>query len=153
MKNIHKKFLIQTTLIVLLSGSLFLGGCTNNITPTDPQSPYSSTPPTKQANPIADVTVTYSYGDTGVVQLSDNNLTLKVGQRLALQPAAGLTKSTRFLSSGGENFFGDIMKQDANQQDSTRATFTAINPGKGKLQIIPNNTETDRATDLWVTVQ
>ena len=152
MKNFHYKQIASIVTIFLLSSGLFLSGCTNNITPTDPQSPRPTTPPTQQVNPKTDFTVTYNYGDTDTVQLSANNLTLKVGQTLSLEPAPGLYKETRFTSSG-ENFFGDVMKQDANQKDTVRTIFTAIKPGKGRLQVIPNTVETARATDLWVTVE
>lgn len=126
--------------------SLLLGGC-SDVRPLDPQTP--SSPATGQTGSA--VKVTYNYGDSGNVQLSSNDITLKVGQKLILEPASGLTKNTRFLSAG-ESFFGDIMTQEANQSEG-KLIFTAKAAGKGKLQIIPNSTETDRATDLWVTVQ
>ncbi len=132
--------------VLFLAGGLVLSGCTN-LTPLNPPSPYSSPPPSGQ-----DYTVTYNYSDTGPVQLSANNIVLTTGQKLILQPAPGLTSSTRFVSSG-DNFFGDIMKQDGDPQTSGKAVFTAIKQGKGKLQIVPNTTETDRAIDFWVTVQ
>ena len=50
-------------------------------------------------------------------------------------------------------FWGDIMRQDINQETTGKAVFTAVKAGKGKLLIIPNNTETDRAIELWATVQ
>lgn len=173
MKNVYSKQLIPIILILLLSGGLLLNGCTNNLTPTDPQSPSPSSPsnpstpssppnpsnasnlsnpPAQQLNQITDFTVTYNYGDTGAVQLSANNLMLKVGQTLSLEPAPGLYKGTRFASSG-DNLFSNVMKQDVNQPDSGKAVFIAITPGKGRLQIIPNGNETARAVDLWVTVQ
>lgn len=152
MKNLTYKKIAPIVAILLLASGLFLNGCTNNITPTNPQSFTPSTPIAHQLSPATDFTVTYNYGDTGPVTLSANNLTLNVGQTLSLQPAAGLYKETHFTSSG-ENFFGDVMKQDVNQQDTGRAVFTAIKPGKGRLQIVPNAVETARAVDLWVTVQ
>lgn len=153
MKNSYYKQIVLVIALLLLSSSLFLGGCTNNITPTDPQSPRPTNPPTSQLSPVTDYTVTYNYTDTGPVQLSANNLVLKVGQTLSLEPAPGLYRETRFTSSG-ENFFGDVMKQEPNQQqDAGRTIFTAIKAGKGRLQIIPNTVETARATDLWVTVE
>ncbi|MBC8015413.1 MAG: hypothetical protein H7X79_06680 [Sporomusaceae bacterium] len=152
MKNSYYKQIVSIVALLLLSSSLFLSGCTNNITPTDPQSPRPTTPPTQQLNPMTDFTVTYNYTDTGAVQLSANNLVLKVGQTLSLEPAPGLYKETRFTSSG-ENFFGDVMKQEVNEKDTVRTIFTAIKPGKGRLQVIPNAVETARAVDLWVTVE
>jgi hypothetical protein len=149
MKNINNKKIIHATIGLLLFGLLLLSGC-DTLKPIQPQP--SPTPPTKQLTDMQDVVVTYSYGDTNKVQLSANNIVLKVGQKLVLQPAPGLTKPTRFTSSG-ENFFGDIMKQETDPKETGKAVFTAIKPGKGKLQIIPNDTEIDRATDLWVTVQ
>lgn len=142
-------------LSLLLLGLFLLSGCTN-LNPIEPQTPSVNNPPPKQTdNPPAqqtnDITVTYNYNNTDKVQLSANNLVMTVGQRLIIQPAAGLTQNTRFVSTG-ENFFGDIMRQETTT-DTTKAVFTAVNKGKGKLQIIPNTNETDRAVDLWVTVQ
>lgn len=151
------KKLIFLTVSIMVVSSLLLGGCTQ----TTPLNPQPQQPPTQQPQQPGSnlpgqigqtTTITYNYGDTDKVQLSANNITLKVGDKLILQPAPGLTKTTRFTSSG-ENFFGDIMKQDAEQPNSGRAEFTAIKAGKGKLQIIPNTTDVDRAVDLWVTVQ
>lgn len=147
MKNLHGAKFLCAVVVLLLVGCWFLAGCTN-ITPTD-RPPY--TLPPGPSTPPKDVVVTYNYGDTDKVKLSDNNISLTVGQKLILQPAPGLTKNTRFTSSG-ENFFGDVMKQD-NPQETGKATFTAIKPGKGRLQIIPNTDEVDRATDLWVIVK
>jgi len=134
----------------LLLATLFLfGGCTN-LTPVDPQSS-----PNLPATPITEVTdlkVTYNYTDTDKVQLSANNLVLKVGQKLTIEPAPGLTKNTRFVSSG-EYFIGNIMKQETGDTSSNKVVFTAITPGKGILQIIPNTDQTARAVDLVVTVQ
>lgn len=165
MKKSYRKLLRCLTIVLCLSLSTFVIGCSNNLTPVEPQSPapapsqpqsptlppQPATPPANQA-PAKDVVVTYNYGDTGKVTLSANNLVLKVGQKLILSPAPGLFKSTRFTSSG-ENFWGDIMQQEPNTQQNGQAIFTAIKAGKGKLQIIPNNTEVERAVDLWVTVQ
>lgn len=153
MKNKFKQLTCATA--ILLAFSIFLlYGCTN-LNPVVPQSPSSNNPPAQQT-PLTqqtnDFIVTYNYSDTGKVELSANDIVLNVGQKLILQPAPGLTKNTRFVSSG-EYFFGDIMQQETAPTDTTKAAFTAIKAGKGKLQIIPNSTETDRATDLWVTVQ
>lgn len=134
----------------LLSTILFLGGCTNNMTPVDPQ-PYPTTP-AKPATEGTDTKVTYNYDDTSKVQLSDNNLAIRVGQRLILEPAPGLSKNTRFVSSG-EYFIGNVMKQETDDKTSNRVVFTAIKPGKGILQVIPDTDKTDRAVDLVVTVQ
>ncbi len=148
---------------LLLFATLLLGGCTNinpvepqpapttPTTPTNPATPTTPTIPTKPIN-MQDVKVTYNYGDKDKVQLSANNIMLKVGQRLILEPASGLTGNTRFTSSG-EHFFGDVLKQETSEPNSGKVIFTAIKPGKGKLTIIPRSTETDRASDLWVTVQ
>jgi hypothetical protein len=146
----HKKA-VGILLGLFLLISFCLAGCTN-LQPTEPQSPIPSPSPSpgKPTTEPNNYTVTYSYGSTDKVQLSANNLTLKVGQKLTLQPAPDLTTNTRFTSSG-ENFFGDVMQQDSGQ-NSTKVTFTAIKPGKGKLQIIPNTDDTARATDFWVTV-
>ena len=77
---------------------------------------------------------------------------LNVGDRLVLQPAPGLTKNTRFTSTG-KYFIGTIMKQEADKPNSGQVVFTAVKPGKGQLQVIPDTDKTDRAVDLWVTVQ
>lgn len=134
--------------ITLLLSILLVSGC-ENLRPIEPETTPNS--PAKQLTP-SDFVVTYNYNDTDKVQLSANDIVLKVGQKLILQPAPGLTKETRFTSAG-ENFFGDIMAQEINQNEPDKVIFTAIKPGKGMLQIIPNNTEYYRATELWVTVQ
>jgi hypothetical protein len=146
MKNVHRTRIFHAAVGILLSVILLVSGC-ETLRPIEPQ----PTPAPPKQSTQNDFVITYNYGDTDKVQLSANDIVLKVGQRLVLQPAPGLTKSTRF-SSSGEYFFGDIMKQEASQ-NTGKVVFTAIKPGKGKLQIIPNDTETDRATDLWVTVQ
>lgn len=148
---------VSISLGLALALMILLGGCTN-ITPLDPAptpTPSTSPSPTLPAQPIPDITdvrITYSYGTTDKVQLSANNVPLKVGQKLILEPAPGLSVNTRFTSSG-ENFFGAVMKQETGGSDNTKATFIAIAPGKGKLTIIPNTNDTARSTDLWVTVQ
>lgn len=136
-------FWVGTLLLTLL----ILGGCAN-MTPTSPQ-PNAPAEPLAQAT---DLIVTYNYNDTDKVQLSANNIVLKVGQKLILQPTPGLTKNTRFVSSG-ENFIGNVMKQETMDKDGTKAVFIAIKPGKGILQVIPNTNDTARAVDLSVTVQ
>lgn len=144
MKIIPTKSMIKVAFGIILSGILLIAGCDTfrqiepRPTPTQPQS-------------APDFVVTFNYNNTDKVQLSANDFVLKVGQRLILQPAPGLTGETHFTSSG-EDFFGDIMKQETDQPPG-KAVFTAIKPGKGRLQIIPNSTETERATDLLVTVQ
>lgn len=142
----------QTVTLLLLVASLLIGGCTTDMTPVEPQNPTVPPSPPKQTTGVQEYKVTYNYGDTGPVQLSANNLVLKVGQKLILQPAAGLTKNTRF-TSGNDNFWGDVMQQEGEQSSTGQLVFVAKQAGKGKLQIIPNSTETGRATDLWVTVQ
>lgn len=152
MKVICNKIRMRAIVCALLSFVLLLGGCTN-INPTDPQQPPYSPPSAGQPPQTGgDVTVTYNYNATDKVQLSANNIMLKTGQKLIIKPVRGLTENTRFTSSG-ENFFGDIMKQEENPQASGQVVFTAIKTGKGKLQIIPNTNDLDRAVDLWVTVQ
>jgi hypothetical protein len=165
MKIMHHQKRIIVFIGLLLFATLLLGGCTNvnpvepqpapptPSTPTNPATPTTPTIPTKPpGNNLQDVKVIYNYSDQDKVHLSANNIMLKVGQRLILQPAPGLTRNTRFTSSG-EHFFGDVLKQETGGPDSGKVIFTAIKPGKGKLTIIPNTTETDRASDLWVTVQ
>jgi hypothetical protein len=148
----HQMRLIRVITVLVLFGVLSLAGCTNITPAKPPQPPYSALPPGTQTIERQDVIVTYNYGDTGPVELTANNVVLSTGQRLILQPAPGMTKKTRFMSSG-ENFWGDVMKQENDPQTSGKAIFTAIKPGKGKLRIIPNTTETERAVDFWATVQ
>lgn len=144
MKIRNQRSTLLAMLGLLIAFTLFLGGC-SDVRPIDSQNP-----PVLGENDQA-VKVTYNYGDSGEVQLSANNITLKVGQQLILEPAAGLSKKTRFMSSG-ENFFSNVMEQ-VKTQNETKLTFVAKAAGKGKLQIIPNYTETDRAVDFWVTVK
>jgi len=150
MKSISKQLLCATA-ILLLVGSLFVGGCANT-NPIVPQSPPAAPSPAAQPSQTNDITVMYNYSDTSKVQLSANNISLTVGQKLILQPAPGLTIVTRFTSSG-DSFFGDVMKQEVDPKDTSKVVFTAIKPGKGRLQVIPNTSDTDRAVDLLVTVQ
>lgn len=151
MKTIRFKYFLSCVVIVLLSCCVFIGGCTNNMTPVNPtpSTPAPGNPPSKQFNEN-EFKVIYNYGDTGPVQLSNNNIVMKIGQKLILEPAPGLTKTTRFSSSGAD-FIGNIMQKEE-EQDTGRVVFTATKPGKGKVQIIPNTTDTNRAVDLWVTV-
>lgn len=145
--KIHTKMYL---ILAIMMASLLLVTACSNLNPAQPQTPVN--PPAGQLEEIDGVRITYNYDDTSKVQLSNNNVVLKVGQKLVLQPAPGLTKNTRFTSSG-ENFWGDVMTQDPSQPGSDRVTFTATKPGKGRLQIIPNTNDVNRATDLWVTVQ
>lgn len=146
MKTICNIRMVAMFAVLLLTAALFMGGCTN-IRPLEP----NSQAPGQQVAEVQAIKVTYNYNGTDKVQLSANNLTLKVGQKLILEPAPGLSKNTRFTSSG-EYFFGDIMEQDP-APETGRVVFTAKKAGKGKLQVIPNTDETARAVDLWVTVQ
>ncbi|MDT8902710.1 hypothetical protein [Anaeroselena agilis] len=133
--------------VLLLSGTLLLGGCVN-LTQTD--SPSTPSVPSGPSTGAREVKVVYNYNDTDKVQLSGNDLVLKVGEKLVLQPAAGLTKNTRFKSAG-KYFIGDIMKQETDQHG--KVVFTAVKAGKGQLQIIPDTDKEDRAVDLRVTVE
>lgn len=151
MKIIYNARFAQAAVLLLLLCSLLLGGCTN-MNPVEPQTqPPTPTSPSKQTTDTQEFKVTYNYGATGPVELSRNNLVMKTGQKLILAPAPGLTKNTRFTSAN-ENFFGDIMQQEGDQANG-QLVFVAKQAGKGKLLVIPNGTETDRATELWVTVQ
>lgn len=132
-------------MVLLFTFTVLLAGC-SEVRPIDPQ---PNNPPVSQPT-AGSVKVTYNYNDNGKVRVSDNHITLQKGQTLILEPAPGLTKRTRFVSSG-EYFFSDVMEQV--QSSSGKAVFRAKAPGKGKLQIIPNSTETDRAIDFWVTVR
>ncbi len=149
MKHIISRFVFIT---LILSIAITFSGC--NLTPTD-QKPYLLSPADESPAPaeMADaVKVTYTYGDTGDVKLSATTVTLKVGQRLILEPAAGFSGRTRFVSSG-EGYIGNMLQQAANPNPSQQIVFTAVQAGTGKLQIIPNMTETDRAANLTVTVR
>ena len=147
MKIRNQRTTLLALVVLVLAISLTLGGC-SDVRPIDSNSPISS-PTTGQSGDLTKIT--YSYGDSGAVQLSANNITLKVGQKLILQPVSGLTQKTRFMSSG-EFFFNDVMEQEKTQPEEGKLIFIAKVPGKGKLQIVPNYTETDRAVDFWVTV-
>lgn len=133
--------------VLMLSGALLLGGCVNLTQTGSPSAPSAPSGPSTGAG---EVKVVYNYNDTDKVQLSANDLVLKVGEKLILQPAAGLTKNTRFKSAG-KHFIGDIMKQETGQDG--RVVFTAVKAGKGQLQVIPDTDKEDRATDLRVTVE
>ena len=139
----------RLAIVMTLGITLALYGC--NLSPTD-QKPYSLSPGNEAPAAADTVTVTYNYGDTGNVQLSATTVNLKVGQKLILQPAAGFSGRTRFVSSG-EGYIGNMLQQETNPNPSQQIVFTAMNAGTGKLQIIPNMTETERATDLTVTVR
>jgi hypothetical protein len=147
MKTIRTKRLAFAAAVIMLSGTLLLGGCVNMVS-TDAPSPSVLTP--GQSTGAYDAKITYNLDSTGKLELSANNIVLKAGQTLLLQPGQGFTGSARFTSSG-EYFFGDIMKQEQGQNG--KVIFTAIKTGKGKLQIIPNGTDLEKATDLWVTVE
>ncbi len=134
-------------IVLLLSGTLLLGGCVNL---TETGSPSTPSIPSGPSTGAKEVKVVYNYNDTDKVQLTSNDIVLKVGEKLVLQPAAGLTKNTRFKSAG-KHFIGDIMKQEPGQDG--RVVFTAVKAGKGQLQIIPDTDKTDRAVDLRVTVE
>lgn len=145
MKIRNQRTTFATMIGLLLAFTVFLGGC-SDVRPIDGPTLGATSPAPKSET----VKVTYNYSDSGNVTLSANNITLEKGQTLILEPAAGLTKKTRFLSSG-ENFFNDVMEQV--KTDNSKLTFVAKAAGKGKLQVIPNYTETDRAIDFWVTVR
>lgn len=151
MKLLLNKKWVSFSIGLYLTSIILLSGCAN-LNPLTPQSQPLPTPPTKQVSDTSDYTVTYNYTDTGNVQLSANNAILKVGQKLILVPALHLTANTRFTSSGPD-YIGDFMTQDSSDQNSGKVVFTAIKPGKGKLQVIPNTSDIARAADLWVTVQ
>jgi hypothetical protein len=149
MKTIRTNKAATLLAVLLLSGALLLGGCVST-TPTG--SPASPSVPSGPSTGAKEAKVVYNYGETGKVQLSENDIVLKVGDRLILQPAAGLTKNTRFKSAG-KHFIGDILKQETGQPNSGQVIFTAVKAGKGQLQVIPDTDKTDRAVDLWVTVE
>lgn len=144
--NRFKYFICIVVILAFPVYSLILAGCTNNMTPVNPT---PSIPPSRQFNEN-EIKVVYNYDNTNKVQLSNNNLMLKIGQKLILEPAQGLTKITKF-SSAGETFIGNIMERQE-EQSTGRVVFIATKPGKGMIKIIPNQTEVDRATELWVTV-
>ncbi len=151
MKNIRAIKATSVIAVLLLSATLLLGGCVN-LTQTGAPSAGSSSGSTAPSAGSKDMKVVYNYGDTDKVRLSDNNIVLSVGDRLVLQAAPGLYKNTRFKSEG-KYFIGGIMKQEPQQPNSGQVVFTAVKPGKGQLQVIPDTDKTDRAVDLWVIVQ
>lgn len=110
-------------------------------------SPNNTAPQNKELK------VVYTYGDTDVVQLSTSKLTLKVGQALILEPGPTVKRPTRFMTYTDDSYFYNIMDNDTNRSHHNRPVYIAKKPGHGKLQIVPNYSDFNRAADLWVTVE
>ena len=139
---------LYAMLAILLSLSLALTAC-GNLTPTE-QTPSPTAP--QATDNASTVTVTYTYGPTGNVQLSANPVMLRVGQKLVIEAGGGTTGRTRFTSSGA-TYVGTFLQQETDPNVTTRVVFDAVKPGTGELQVIPNMTETDRAATLTITVK
>lgn len=136
-------------LAILLTLSLALMAC-GNLTPTEQQTPSPAAP--QATDNASTITVTYTYGPTGNVQLSANPVMLRVGQKLIIEAGGGTTGRTRFTSSGS-TYVGTFLQQETDPNVTTRVVFDAVKPGTGELQVIPNMTETDRAATLTITVK
>lgn len=117
--------------------------------PSTPESPREM-PTAPQAK---EVKLTYSYGDRDKVKVSHDNIVVERGQTLVIEANPPVTKKTRFMSSAGENNFYDLMQLDTQRSVENSQVFTAIQPGRGKVTIVPNYGDWDRATDVWVTVE
>lgn len=109
--------------------------------------------PNNTAPQNKEIKVVYTYGDTDAVQLSTNKLTLKVGQALLLEPGPTVKKSTRFMAYADDSNFYSIMDNDTTRSHHNRPVYIAKKPGHGKLQIVPNYSDFNRAADLWITVE
>jgi uncharacterized glyoxalase superfamily protein PhnB len=95
------------------------------------------------------ITVTYYYGPDKAVAFTQNNIVLHVGQKLILKRdpnSPESLKSSRFMNSvGGDNFsevcqIGEMINSTSNQRGASNdgVIIIAKNPGKGKLQVVPN---------------
>lgn len=117
-----------------------------------------------QTNSSDQVTIIYSYGADNFVALSQNNLILRVGQKLVLKRdpnSLESLKTSRFMSSAGEDdFYGhfefvESINRTSNQKGAPHdgAVFIAKKPGPAKLQIVPAYSDWDHAKFLNVTIK
>lgn len=107
------------------------------------------------------VTVTYYYGPNNVVTFTQNNIVLRVGQKLILKrdpTSPENLKLTRFMSNG-ESFaicqLVEMINKEGDQRGAKHdgAIFLAKKPGEGKLQVVPNYGDWNNAGYLFATVK
>lgn len=157
-------------LIIALFSLAVLAGCqTGNQSKPQPQQPpnQQAQEPSKQLQeqppvPVTpkppqgkEIKVTFAYGDKDKVKLSQSNLTLKVGETLIIEanPPIPPEKKTRFMSTADQNDFNAVMEYDSSESQEQRRVYTAKQPGKGVLKIVPNYGDWDRAAELTVSVE
>ena len=105
------------------------------------------------------ITVYYSYGPDSPVTFSQNNIEVRLGQKLVLIPSPGspeTPKQVRFMTSAGENNFYDYFKHSGEfNATSTRIegiSVVAAKLGTGKVQVVPNYSDWDKSGILTATV-
>jgi len=110
------------------------------------------------------VTVYYSYGPDGTVVFSQNNFEIFIGQKLAVQRASNSPqelRNVRLMSSAGDRNFYDVLEfveaiDWANPPEEKRfdgIVYVARKTGTGRLQVVPNYSDWDKAGFLTVTVK
>ena len=114
------------------------------------------------AEKVAEV---YYYLDKdNAIAFSKNNFVVQVGQKLVIRRESSAPvelRDSRFMSSAGNENFYDVFKieESINYTGTEKgalhdgAVFTAVKPGVGKLQVVPNYSDWDRARFLIVTVR
>ena len=107
------------------------------------------------------ITVYYSYGPDSPVVFSQNNIEVRLGQKLYLIPSPNspeTPKNVRFMTSHGENNFWNYFKQTSwgeargGQSRIEGTSVIAEKHGTGKLQVVPNYSDWDLAGTLTATV-
>ena len=107
------------------------------------------------------ITVYYSYGPDSPVVFSQNNIEVRLGQKLFLIPSPNspeTPKNVRFMTSQGENNFWDYFKHTAwsevrgNQSRVEGKSVIADKLGTGKLQVVPNYSDWNLSGTLTATV-
>lgn len=107
------------------------------------------------------ITVYYSYGPDTPVVFSQNNIEVRLGQKLFLLPSPNspeMPKNVRFMTSHGENNFWDYFKHNAwsevrgSQSRIEGKSVIADKLGTGKLQVVPNYSDWNLSGTLTATV-
>ena len=107
------------------------------------------------------ITVYYSYGPDSPVVFSQNNIEVRLGQKLYLIPSPNspeTPKNVRFMTSQGENNFWDYFKHTAwgeergSQSRIEGKSVIADKLGTGKLQVVPNYSDWNLSGTLTATV-
>ena len=107
------------------------------------------------------ITVYYSYGPDTPVVFSQNNIEVRLGQKLFLLPSPNspeTPKNVRFMTSQGENNFWDYFKHTAwgevrgSQSRIEGKSVIADKLGTGKLQVVPNYSAWNLSGTLTATV-